>query len=436
MKPLRLDDNPSCWVDELAPWTASPPLAADLEADVVVVGGGITGVSTAWHLARKSPGCRIVLLEAKTLANGATGRSGGQVLNGINGLDPTAAAEARRLRDATMTGIAIAGEMASLSTIPAGFVREGSFEVTTTPGTTESARRRVERAASFGIPLRWIDGKATGLAGAHGAMFDPDGARVNPAALVRGMRKPLEDLGVQVFENSPVTAIREGRVHEVDTLSGRVRSAALVLATNAYTPSLGWFRGRILPLHSRVVATKPLGNDAWNGLGALAHGGFADDLDRIAYGVRTPEGRLLFGGGSNASYVYRFGGSPVTGPESASSCASIERKLAAYFPSVAAGYAVEKRWSGPLAITFDRVCSMGVTGAHANVFYALGYSGHGLALGALAGRVLADLHAGEGARWKDLPFVQRRMPWIPPEPLRWIGYQLYTKATGRSPRKH
>jgi len=259
---------------------------------------------------------------------------------------------------------------------------------------------------------------------------------VNPAALVRGLRAPLEELGVGVFENTPVTAIREGRPIEIDTPGGCVRAAAMVLATNAYTPSLGWFRGRILPLHSRVVATAPLAPSAWTGLGRAARSGFADDLDRIAYGVRTPRDRLLFGGGSNASYVYRLGGSPVPGREPESAYAAVERSLQGYFPGLGGAGAVQRRWSGPLAITFDRVCSMGVTGAHRNVYYALGYSGHGLALGALAGRVLADLHAGHADEWRGLPFFQRTMPWIPPDPFRWIGYQLYTKATGRSPRRH
>jgi glycine/D-amino acid oxidase-like deaminating enzyme len=78
---------------------------------------------------------------------------------------------------------------------------------------------------------------------------------------------------------------------------------------------------------------------------------------------------------------------------------------------------------------------MGVRGAHRNIYYALGYSGHGIALAMLAGRVLRDLYSGDHDTWRDLPFYQREMPRLPPEPLRWIGYQLYTRLTGRSPRR-
>ena len=104
------------------------------------------------------------------------------------------------------------------------------------------------------------------------------------------------------------------------------------------------------------------------------------------------------------------------------------------FPALSA-LAPAACWTGALDLTFDRAPSIGTTGARGNVYYALGYSGHGLALGMQAGRVIADLYAGDRDAWRGFPFYQRRMPRIPPEPLRWIGYQAYTRLTGRSPRR-
>jgi glycine/D-amino acid oxidase-like deaminating enzyme len=214
-----------------------------------------------------------------------------------------------------------------------------------------------------------------------------------------------------------------------------VHARALVLATNAYTPALGFFRGGILPLHSHVLATQPLPDDVYSRIGWGRWDGFTDDLDRIAYACRTPGGRLLFGGGGNAAYAYRFGGTTVVAARDDDRPARFLRSaLARYFPALAE-VPIAHRWAGTLALTLDRVCSMGVGGAHRNVYHALGYSGHGVALALLAGRVLADLYEGHHEPWRELPFYQKRLLPLPPEPLRWLGYQVYTRLTGRSPRR-
>jgi glycine/D-amino acid oxidase-like deaminating enzyme len=195
-----------------------------------------------------------------------------------------------------------------------------------------------------------------------------------------------------------------------------------VLATNGYTPALGFFRNGILPLHSHVLATAPLDDEAWSRIGWASWDGFSDDFDRIAYACRTPGGRLLFGGGGNPAYTYRFGGDPEIDVRADDDAERILRaSMANYFPALATAK-VAHRWAGVLALTLDRICSMGVGGEHRNVYHALGYSGHGGALGLLAGRVLADLYDDHHEPWRDLPFYQKRLLPMPPEPLRWLGY--------------
>ena len=212
-----IEDNASCWLAELPPCEPAPALSRDVNADVAIIGGGMTGVSTAWHLAAGAPHRRIVLLEAKSFANGATGRSGGQVLNGLNGIEPADADTARRLREVTLRGIAIVEELASRSSLDAGFRRRGCIEVTTSAGSSEQAQRRVERYNAWGIALRWLPAADTGMHGVHGAVLDPEAACMNPAALVRGLRGVLEERGVAVHEHTRVTRIREGRKVEITT---------------------------------------------------------------------------------------------------------------------------------------------------------------------------------------------------------------------------
>lgn len=430
-----LDANCSAWVIEAEPPRPATPLSKRTVTEIAIVGGGLTGVSTAWHLSRRMPGRGIILLEAGILGNGASGRSGGQVLNWINGVATDDPERLRRLHEATRVGIDLAEELAGRYAPPGTFRRLGCLEVYTDPQRAAAAHRRVERLEQAGIPARFIGREALPMQGAHGAVLDPLAGRLDAFALLQVMRRVLAEEGVVVHEHTPVLRVREGRTMVLTTPGGEVTAPEVVLATNAYTPALGYFRRGILPLHSHVVATAPLPADRWAQLRWECWDGFTDDLDRIAYATRTPGGRLLFGGGGNPAYSYLFGGAAVfPDRERHPAWTFLRQAMLRYFPELADA-PVAHRWSGTLAITLDRICTIGVRGAHRNLYYALGYSGHGLALALLAGRVLADLHEGNHEAWRDLPFYQKRLLPMPPEPLRWLGYQAYTSLTGRSPRR-
>jgi glycine/D-amino acid oxidase-like deaminating enzyme len=266
-------------------------------------------------------------------------------------------------------------------------------------------------------------------------VLDPLAGRLNGFALLQALRPALVGAGVVVHEHTPVRRVRTGAEIALETPEGEVRARAVVLATSGYTPALGFFRRGILPLHSHAMALGPLPQERWAEIGWGRWDGFTDDLDRIAYACRTPGGRLLFGGGGNAAYQYRCGGRPLASAREGDRAErSMRATLVRYFPALA-GVPVARRWAGLLDLTLDRVCSMGVGGEHRNVYHALGYSGHGVALALLAGRVLADLFEGNHEAWRDQPFYQKRLLPLPPEPLRWLGYQAYTRLTGRSPRR-
>ncbi len=428
-------ENRSVWVADSQPPRATAALAGRVVADVAIVGGGFTGVSTAWHLRARRPDLGIVLLEAGVLGQGASGRNGGPVLNWINGVTPDTPEAARRIHAATRAGIDLAEELAGRYAPLGTFRRQGCLEVYTDARRAETAEAHVSELRAAEIPVEWVPARALTIRGACGAVLDPLAGRLNGFALLQAMRPVLVASGVLVHEHSRVRRVRVGGEIALETPEGEVRARALVLATNAWTPALGFFRNGILPLHSHVLATAPLRSESWAQIGWGRWDGFTDDLDRIAYMCRTPGGRLLFGGGGNAAYGYRYGGVPVAAASSEERATRFMRSvLTRYFPGVA-DVPVEHRWSGPLAITLDRVCSIGVGGDHRNVYHALGYSGHGVALALLAGRVLADLYEGDHEPWRELPFYQKRLLPIPPEPLRWLGYQLYTRLTGRSPRK-
>ncbi|RIL00292.1 MAG: FAD-dependent oxidoreductase [Proteobacteria bacterium] len=433
-------ENRSVWVfeDRAAagePLRPAASLAGRHAADIAVVGGGFTGVSTAWHLRQRHPELGIALVEARVLGHGASGRNGGQVLHGVNGHEPATPDAARRVHAATQLGIDLAEQLAARYARPGTFRRRGCLEIYTSARRAEAAHARAEALRAAGIPAEFVPATSLRVQGACGAILDPLAGRLDGYGLLQAMRPVLVESGVALFERTPALRIRTGAEIAIETPQGELRARSLVLATNAYTPSLGFFANGILPLHSHVLATAPLADDDWKRIGWDDWDGFSDDLDRIAFACRTPGGRLLFGGGGNAAYDYRFGGATEIAVRAGDGAERFLRgALARYFPALAATRA-EHRWAGALAITLDRVCSMGVGGPHRNVYHALGYSGHGVALALLAGRVLADLYDDHHEPWRDLPFYQKRLPPLPPEPLRWLGYQAYTRITGRSPRK-
>ena len=430
------DANRAVWTVESGPVQPTAPLARGLTTDVAIVGGGFTGVSTALQLRRARPALGIALLEAGVLGQGASGRNGGQVLHWINGVSPKTPDALRRIHAVTGMGIEIAEQLAAQYAPPGTFRRAGALEVLTDARRAEEAHARVEQWNAAGIPAEFIPASRLRIGGAHGAVRNPLAGRLNGFALLQALRPVLTSQGIALYEGSRVTRVRVGREIVLETARGEVRAKTLVLATNGYTPALGFFRTGVLPLHSHVLATAPLAAGDWQRLGWGAWDGFSDDQDRIAYAMRTPGGRLLLGGGGNPAYTYHYGSRVVTTEAAiARSQPFMQRILQRYFPAIA-HIPIEYRWSGVLGITLDRQPSIGAGRIAPNVLHAVGYSGHGVSLALLAGKILADLYVGNHDDWRDLPFYNKRLLPIPPEPLRWLGYQVYTRITGRSPRKH
>jgi glycine/D-amino acid oxidase-like deaminating enzyme len=432
------DDNTSVWAATAPAAPELPVFRGEHAADVVIVGAGFTGVSTAYHLARRFPNRRVVVLEARRVGNGASGRSGGMALNWINGVHADTPERATRVFNATLRGLDGIARVLRDHDLPVRFRRTGCLEAYTDARRAEDAHRTAERLASWGIPARYLQGPELDshvrARGVVGAVLDPTAGRLHGLDLLRGLVPVLLARGVGLFENSPVLRIERGRTHTLTTPLGSLRAPTLVLATNAYTPRLGFFTRGLFPLHSHVIATEPLPLERWRELGWGSTAGFSDDLDRIAYATMSEDGRLLFGGGGNGAYSYRYGGRTAYTQDASRQYAYVHGILKKYFPD-AADVRSAQRWTGPVCVTLSRVCSMGVTGEHKNIFHALGYSGHGVVLANLAGEVLCDLISDHHEPWRELPFYQRPLEGIPPEPLRWLGYQLYTRLTGRSPRR-
>jgi len=418
------------WADQLPPAAARPPLAGDLEADVVVVGGGLTGLWTAYYLA---PHRRVVVLEARSVGFGASGRNGGwcsalfpaspATLAALPGSSPELARAQHAAMRATVGEV---GDVAAAEGIDCGYVRGGTVVVARSRAQLARARREVAEAHAWGRDeVRLLDADAArarlGAADVRGATYTPDCAAVQPLALVRGLAEACERRGVTILEGSPATRLAPGRV---DTPHGRIRARHVVRATEAWTATLPGSVRSVVPVYSLVVATAPLPPATWERIGLAHRETFSDHRHLVVYGQRTADDRLVFGG-RGAPYHVGSRIAPAFDREP-TVFDRLRATLVDLFP-VLADVEITHRWGGPLGIPRDWCPSVGLD-ADTGLAWAGGYVGDGVSTTNLAGRTLRDLVLGRPGDLTRLPWVGHRSPRWEPEPLRWLGVNAALRA--------
>ncbi|HLA45901.1 MAG TPA: FAD-dependent oxidoreductase, partial [Aggregatilineales bacterium] len=214
LEKLDIDDNNALWTDYTPDYQPAAPLKEDRFADLVIIGGGFTGVSTAYHFSERYPEKRVILLEARTLANGASGRNGGMMLNRINGTEHLDDAGLVRVYNTTNYGIDRIIGIIQKHQLKVNYRRDGSLKVFTKPESAAEGQREVERLSALGIPYQYLDAAAVrkmiNLQGIIGGIFDPNEGQLNGAQYVRALRGIILDRGVEIFENTPVLKIEPG----------------------------------------------------------------------------------------------------------------------------------------------------------------------------------------------------------------------------------
>jgi len=411
----------SFWHDSLGPDALVPraPLAGDTDADIAIVGAGLTGLWTAWYLLQRDPALKIVILEREVAGFGASGRNGGWCsalfprstasLKRAHGLD--AALAMRRAMVATVDEVQRA---ASAAGVDADYAKGGTIAYARSAVQLAAARAEVDEAGEYGVDeLELWDAGRTRASGALGAVFDPACARVHPAKLVRGMATAVELAGATIAEQTEVLDWAPGRVI---TARGTVTADRVVLATEGYGATLRQTHRRILPLYSLMIATEPLPDAFWDEIG-LRHGQtFTDFRHLLIYGQRTADNRFAFGG---RGARYHWGSSIRPGYDrSPRVFEHLHRALRELFPSMDA--AITHRWGGPLGVPRDWHASVSYDPA-TRIASAGGYVGDGLSTTNLAGRTLADLLTGADTELTRLPWVNHRSPSWEVEPLRFVG---------------
>lgn len=422
-EPLGLEPNGSYWARSQAPH--NPPLAQDLSVDVAVIGGGLTGLSAAYFVRRVSPQKSVAVIEARGCGNGASGRNGAMVLTMTADRYmsfSSAPTMDKLIYDLTVDNIRSLSALGAALGIDCELEHHGALQVCANAQEAAAASEYVQRARALGMPVEFWDARrvagAIGTEAYEAAFFDPNGGQVHPMKLVQVFKAAAEREGVRIYEDTAVAGIEEGREHVLHTGGGHaVRAKSLVLAANAFTPNLGYLRHSVVPLREYVAMTRPLSAGELAQTGWRLRAPFNDMRTEVFYLGLTRDNRIHIGGGTPH---YDFANGAVRAGEAGSHTRQLQRELARIYPALK-GVDFEVSWDGIVDWSLDESPAVGCTGRHRNIFYGIGYSGHGVNLTSVFGRIIANLEAGRGQAWTHFPFVNASLDYVPNEPLRWLA---------------
>jgi glycine/D-amino acid oxidase-like deaminating enzyme len=436
---LPPDAGRSWWLREALaddPGEPAPPLDGDTRADVVILGGGYTGMWTALHLRELDPGVDVALVEQDICGGGASGRNGGFVNSFWGDVHYLASRfgdrQAVALCEAGEDSVRALGAFCDRHGIDAWYRPDGEYVV----------------AASAEQIGHWADSLITAErlgVGEHfqvldrnemrsrisspvfrGALYRKVGATVHPARLARGMRRVLLERGVRIFEDTPVTRFGLGDPAVVETPRGTIRAGSAVVALNAWAHHWKRFRRTVVVRGSYIVLTAPA-PEQLEEIGWTDGSGLADMRSSVHYVRTTPDGRISFGvGGIQPDLARRIG--PRFAYDERAIRLAIE-DLHRMFPTFA-DVPIEAAWGGPIDVSGHHLPTFGTLG-RGNVHYGHGYTGNGVGPAHLGGRIVANRILGRTDPVLDLPLVDLEPLRFPPEPIRSPGALVANRAIRR-----
>jgi glycine/D-amino acid oxidase-like deaminating enzyme len=422
----KLDSKPnnSLWADSAERFESNSQFADSY--DVAIIGGGFSGLWSAFHLINLNPNLKIAVFEAKVFGFGASGRNGGwassdypvsrSTLIKRHGLDRT-----NSLFNALISSIDEIGDFAQRYAPQSSFTKSGTVMFARNSAQEKRLRQSADElhiwksAEELSRLIRVRDGR--------GGLFNPDCATVNPMGLLQGIFEYLKLRKVDLFEKSFATPIPSG----VLVNSQSIRASVVIQATEVY----GAARREFIPLYSQMVATEPLSQGFWDEIGVAERFTFAEGSHLINYAQRTPDNRLAIGG-RGATYPYKS--RLLEGKEYTNSVHENIRQLAKkWFPQLENVYFTHA-WGGAVAITrdwepyiqFDTKTGFGRLG---------GYAGDGVTMSFLAAKIMANLIVGNSSELTNLHFVNRNVRKWEPEPLRYIAVNSLVKLSGVADRE-
>ena len=403
-----------------------PRLDGDRRCDVVVMGGGFTGLWTAIGLKEADPGVEVTVLEGEVAGFGASGRNGGFAMTmvGRNLHDlvrKVGPARARATHLAMRETLREMEEFCGKEGIDAQVTNPGLLTVSNGPEQDVRIRHDLEAAARLGLDdFHELSGPdvrelvhSDRLRCGH---LEDDSLLVDPAALTRGLRDAALRRGVRICEQTPVTHLQETADGVVaETPFGTVGADRAVIATNAYAHAIPELRRYVFTVFAHIVVTEPLSDEQWARVGWERRMGVEDKRIMPHFHRPTPDGRILWGG-RDAPVARR--GPDARRERTPGVYARLEETFRWTFPQLH-DVAVTAGWAGPVCGTVNCFATAGWLGERERIAYSVGYAGHGVGPSHLSSKILRDMLLGRSSALLELPMVTKRPVPLPPVALRW-----------------
>lgn len=431
MKVRRLpkDPGPAAWNDILGPRAALPPLETKITADWIVIGAGFAGLAAARRLAQNRPGDRIVILEAKGIAEGPAGRNSGFMIDLPHDMvaeDYAGALEADRNQIAdNRVGIDFARDMAAEYRLSKeAFNPSGKYTLAATPNGADNNAAFAKHLTALGEAFTRLDAKdcktLTGIDYYTSGLYTPGAVMIQPAGFIRGVAKGLTSNRVQLFENSPVIELekKDGDWIAV-TDQGQVTAPKTILAVNGHLNSFGFARARLMHIFTYASMTRALTKEEVQELGGEPNWG-TTPADPMGTTVRRISGK----GGDRIIIRNRATFDPsIEVPDRRIDrvAKDHDKSYAARFPMLP-NIDMEYRWGGRLCISLNNVQMIGEL--EEGLYSACLQNGLGTAKGTLAGKLAADLACGIQSDALDRALAADKPTRLPPEPLAQIGANI------------
>lgn len=409
------------WLER--PVRIQPQLEGDVNADVVVVGAGFAGLSTALELAKR--GAKVVVLEQEFAGFGASGRNAGYLVGG-QGLEyelflkRVGHEKAKQIVGFYDEGVSYVERRINEYGILCDYNASGVIRAGVHPSQEKKLRESMRVGIELGSPAQFLDHaemRARGIPPAFlfGAYL-PAGGTLDPGKYVMGLRDAAIRAGVRLYENSAVQSWTEGPIVKVKTARGSASAPYMMLATNAYTPQLGLLKNKVVPLRVSAIETKPLSAAQLTALGWPRREGLVTAHWTMESHRLTARNSLVVTT-KRLNYVY---GSQTPNVPDQVAYRELEVALNDRFPALK-GIGIRSSWSGYVSLAYDALPVVGEAGPQANILYTAGCSGHGVGTQSLIGQLLAERISG--TEHPLLSALRHKTPSTLPEPLQWCVFK-------------